>query len=270
MEDLSFLDHLSEDYGSSDAILKAVVADGQVCLISDRISPYRLLDSCPLLYHAFEYGYQSRLQASIEAPSRAAIISLLRYCYTGSYLPPGSEYAPILFLPHAETYKIAEDLDVPELQLLAHGNFSVQVNCACSMPIPPDDLVETIRYVYTHFASSQSREQQGLARTLLNYCVSVFQYHGLGESVAFLDIAKQIPEFRQDLCRVNMERNFEDDCKQSHEDEGFSIVHRPKPLASATPNDLMPSSEAVTTNPTDILAMTGSYYPDDDDDWTML
>jgi hypothetical protein len=111
MDDFNFLEQLGGDYGTEYATLKAVVADGQVCHISDRVNPYRLLDVCPLLYHAFEYGSQSRLQASIEAPSRASVISLLRYCYTGSYLPPGAEYAPITLLLHAEVYKMAEDYD---------------------------------------------------------------------------------------------------------------------------------------------------------------
>ena len=214
MDDLAFLEQLGGEYGSNNGTLKAVLPDGQVCQVSDRICPYRLLDNCPLLYHAFEYGYQSRLQASIEAPSRAAVISLLRYCYTGSYLSPGIEYAPILFLPHAEIYKMAEDFDIPELQLLAHGNFSCQVDYACSVPTPPQDLLETIQYVYIYFASPQSRQQQGLVHTLLNYCISVFEYHKLGQSVDFLEIVRQSPEFRQDLCRTNMERNFQDDCEQ--------------------------------------------------------
>jgi hypothetical protein len=213
MDDLTFLEDFGGDYGAGNATLKVVLADGNVHHISDRISPYRLLDACPLLFHAFEYGSQSRLQASIEAPSRAAVISLLRYCYTGSYLYPGAEYAPILLLPHAEMYKMAEDFDVPELQLLAHGNFSVQIDCACSLPMPPQDLLETIRYVYLHFASPQSCQQQGLTHSLLNYCISNFLYHKLGDSVEFLEVARQIPEFRQDLCRTNMERNFQDDCE---------------------------------------------------------
>jgi hypothetical protein len=214
MEDLTFLEQFGgESCGDNSGTLKATDTEGNICHISDRINPFRLLDSCPLLYHAFEYGSQSRLQASIEAPSRTAVIALLRYCYTGSYLPPGSEYAPILLLLHAQVYKMAEDFDVPELQLLAHGNFSVQVDVACSLPVPPQDLLETIRYVYAHFATPQARQQQGLIHTLLNYCVAVFQSNKLGESGEFLEVVKQVPEFRQDLCRTNMERNFEDECK---------------------------------------------------------
>jgi hypothetical protein len=213
MDDLAFLDLFGGGPGSNNATLKAVLRDGQVCHISDRVCPYRLLESCPLLYHAFEDGYQGRPQANIEGPSRSAVIALLRYCYTGSYLYPGAEHAPILLLLHAETYKMAEDFDVPELQLLAHGNFSCQVDFACSLPTPPQDLLDTIRYVYAYFASPQARQQQGLVHTLLNYCISVFQYHRLAESVDFLDVVRQIPEFYQDLCRTNMERNFQDDCK---------------------------------------------------------
>ncbi|KAH7077706.1 hypothetical protein BKA63DRAFT_270641 [Paraphoma chrysanthemicola] len=346
---------------------------GQVCHISDSVCPYRLLDSCPLLYHAFEGGYQDRLQAHIEAPSRSAVIALLRYCYTGSYLPPGAEYAPILLLPHAETYKLAEDFDVPELQLLAHGNFSCQVDFACSLPTPPEDLVDTIRFVYDHLAGTQARLQQGLVHTLLNYCVAVFQYHHLAQNVEFREVVQQIPEFQQDLCRTNMERNFEDECafeiiqlaidmlqsqpdnrpttlasrdlpkemlfdrpatptpvrqpaptlfhlpealcsvkkehescadsayapsvrtlvgpsssilayrpkdplvaageaigtESSSEDEGFTLVRRPRPSTIIPSEDVMSSPEMVPVQPVDVLALTGSAYPDDDE-WTML
>jgi hypothetical protein len=213
MEDVTFLDYFGGGQGDSSATLKAVDCDGRVCHVSDRINPLQLLDKCPLLYHAFEDGFQGRLQASIEAPSRAAVIALLRYCYTGSYLPADTDNVPNLLLLHAHVYKVAEDFDVPELQLLAHGNFSIQIDCACSLPTSPQDLLQTIRFVYAHFASPQARQQQGLINTLLNYCIAVYQYHKLGESASFLDIVLQIPEFRQDLCRTNMERNFQDECK---------------------------------------------------------
>jgi hypothetical protein len=213
MDDLTFLEPLGENIDNNNAILKVVDCEGRVYDISDRINPYRLIERCPLLYHAFESDVEHRPQASIEAPSQAAMISLLRYCYTGNYLPFVAEDAHITLVLHAHVYKMAEDFDIPELQLQAHGNFSVQVDCACSLPAPPHDLLDTIRFVYVYFASPQARQQQGLIHTLLNYCISVFQYHHLGESVEFLEVVQQIPEFRQDLCRTNMERNFEDDCK---------------------------------------------------------
>lgn len=214
MDDLSFLDQLlSADYGENTATLKVVLPHGQVEHISDQICPYRLLDNCPLLYHAFEFGHHSRLQASIEAPSRSAVIALLRYCYTNNYLPPDAEYAPIMFLPHAQIYKMAKDFDIPELQIMAHGHFAFQVEFACSLPEPPNDLLETIRYIYVHFASPEARLHEDILQTLLNYCISVFQYHKLGESAEFLEVVTDIADFRQDLCRTNMDRNFQDDCK---------------------------------------------------------
>jgi hypothetical protein len=53
----------------------------------------------------------------------------------------------------------------------------------------------------------------------------------------------------------------------ANEDEGFAIVHRPKP---APEEGIMSSPEIISSNPVDVLAATGSNYPDDDDDWTML
>jgi len=212
MDDLSFLDELNE-HGTNNAILRVVTPDNQVCEISDRVCPYKFLDSCALLYHAFEFGFQSRPQANIDASSQSAVVSLLRYCYTGTYLAPDSEYAPISLLRHVEAYKMAIDFDVPELQLLAHGNFSCQTDFACSLPDPPQDLFATIRFIYEHFADQESHHQHGLVNTLRNYCISTFLYHKLEENVEFLKVVSDIPAFRQDLCRTNIERNFQDDCK---------------------------------------------------------
>ncbi|EUC28885.1 hypothetical protein COCCADRAFT_40662 [Bipolaris zeicola 26-R-13] len=208
MDDLSFLD--MSDQGN--ATLKAVLPHGEVRLISCRICPYMFLDSCPLLYHAFEYGPNGSLQASIDVPSTNGLISLLRYCYTGSYLPPTEDGGHPLLLPHVEVYKMAKDFDIPELQLLAHGNFSCQIEFACCVPFPPQDLLETIRFVYQHYYSSLARPQHDLVGTLLNYIISRFMYYNLGEDADFIKLATDIPEFCQDLCSTNMERNFEDDC----------------------------------------------------------
>lgn len=214
MDDLSFLDEdLSSEYGAYDAILKAVLPGGKVIHIADTVCPVKFLDSCPLLYHAFEYNAQSRLQAGIEATSETAIISLVRYCYTGTYLAEEPDGESVRLLQHAETYKIAEDFDVPELQIMAHGNFSCQIEYACCLTKPPEDLLDTIRFIYCYFASDEARRKHNLVDTLLNYCVAVYLIHQLGESLDFLTAIHELPAFRQDLCRTNIVRNFEDDCK---------------------------------------------------------
>ncbi|KAL6711155.1 hypothetical protein ACN47E_005686 [Coniothyrium glycines] len=366
MDDLAFLENLSgQDEGN--AILKAVLPDGQVCHISDRICPYKFLDQCPLLYHAFEYGYMSRHQASIEASSSVAVASLLRYCYTGNYLPACDDDTSSLLLLHAETFKIAEDFDVPELQLLAHGNFACQIDFACCLPTPPQDLPETIRFTYEYFANKHSRLQNCLVSTLCNYCISVFFYHRLGEHQDFMKVVADIPDFGQDLCLTNMERNFQDDCAfdiirltletpdqysgirptllastglsqdmmsdiatkdsqdpakeglgdatedavdqiysvgndaalpptseystattlvhrltnvsktvfpdfdtdSSSDEDGFALVHRPKPKIPVTSDELMSSPELIPSKPIDVLAASGSDYPSDDE-WSMV
>ncbi|KZM26973.1 uncharacterized protein EKO05_0004746 [Ascochyta rabiei] len=213
MNDLTFLDkELANEYSTSDATLKAVLPGGKVIHISDNICPLKVLDVCPLLYYSFEYNSQNQLQASIEASSESAVVSLARYCYTGSYLASEPDGDTILLLPHAETYKIAEDFDVPELQIMAHGNFSCQIEYACCLPKPPKDLLDTIRFVYRYFASEEARWEHNLVDTLLNYCVAVYLYHKLGESLDFLTAVHEVAAFRQDLCRTNIARNFKDDC----------------------------------------------------------
>jgi hypothetical protein len=53
------------------------------------------------------------------------------------------------------------------------------------------------------------------------------------------------------------------------EDEGFSIVRRPKQPTHPFLDDAMSSPEIIPTKSIDVLAATGSNYPDDDE-WTML
>jgi hypothetical protein len=203
MDDLTFLETgTGGGAGGGAAILRVILPGGQVCHVSDSICPYQLLDKCPLLYHAFEHSSQNFPQASIQASSPSAIIALLRFCYTDSYLPPNE--ATVSLLLHAEVHKLAEDLDAPELKSLALANFMM----ACRFPEPPQALLETIRFIYS---SQRYRQQQGLLDTLLNFCIRVFQH--LAESPEFLALAKEFPEFCQDLCRTNMLRNFEDDCE---------------------------------------------------------
>jgi hypothetical protein len=81
MADISFLDVLNER-GEGNATLRAVLPGGEVCQISNRICPFKFVDRCPLLYHAFEHGSQSRLQASIEASiyGTTCLLSLLTAC----------------------------------------------------------------------------------------------------------------------------------------------------------------------------------------------
>ena len=214
MDDLTFLDtDFGSEVGDSDAILKVVLPGGKVMHIADHISPFKFIESCPLLYHAFEYNAQGRLQAGIEASSETAVISLVRYCYTGTYLANEPDGESVQLLQHAETYKIAEDFDVPELQIMAHGNFSCQIEYACCLPKSPDDLLDTIRFLYQNFASDEARRKHNLVDTLLNYCVAVYLIHKLGEDLDFQTAVSELPAFRQDLCRINLGRNFEDDCK---------------------------------------------------------
>ncbi|KAF2852968.1 hypothetical protein T440DRAFT_391815 [Plenodomus tracheiphilus IPT5] len=210
MDDLDFIHDIKSDLNT--ATLKAVLPSGQVCHISDNVNPYSTIDRCPLLFHAFEFGHRGRLQASIDAPSRSAIVALLRYCYTGRYLNPCVESENTTLLLQVQLYKMAVDFDLPELKLLVHGNFTCQMEAAACLGDPPVDLLDTVRFIYRYFSDQQSRHQHGLVATLRNYCLSTYMYHNLGHSEEFLKIVSEIPAFGQDLCRTNMERDFEDDC----------------------------------------------------------
>ncbi|KAF2687243.1 hypothetical protein K458DRAFT_333504 [Lentithecium fluviatile CBS 122367] len=203
MDDTNFLACGSD----ATATIMVLLPDGSATRIAN-VSPLMVLDKCPLLYHALEFGEYDLRQASIEATSRYAIVSLLRYIYTGNYL---AENEPSFLLNHAETYKIAENYDMPDLQVSAYVNFSRQTEFSCSLKDPPVLLCETVRFLYGHLASHQSRQEQSLVDTLLNYCLAVFAYQGLGERADFRQVVFDLPAFHKDLCRTSMQREFLDD-----------------------------------------------------------
>jgi len=207
MDELAFLAHGS----STAATLQVLLPDGTASRIAN-VDPLLILDKCPLLYHALEFGEYGHRQANIEGTSRYAVISLLRYIYTGEYL---AENEPSFLLNHAETFKIAENYHMPELQVSAYVNFSRQTEFSCSLKEPPVLLCQTVRFIYEHLSSSQSRQEQSLLDTLLHYCLAVFKYQGLGERSDFRQVVFDLPEFHRDLCRTSMQRDFLDDGKCS-------------------------------------------------------
>jgi len=210
MDNLDFIHECGQ--GSSTATLKAVLPSGQVCHVADNIDPYRFIEECPLLFHAFECGHRGRLEASLDVPSKTAIVSLLRYCYTGDYLDACAHVEHPTLLLHVHLYKIAVRFDIPELQRLIHGNFACQMETAACLPRLPQHLLDTIRFIYEHFDDSMSPIQHGLVNILRNYCISTYIYHKLGMNKEFLNLISEIPAFHQDLCRTVMERDFVDDC----------------------------------------------------------
>jgi hypothetical protein len=205
MDDIAFLASTAGD--DATAVLQVLLPDGTVERIP-RVSPLQILDKCPLLYHALEFGEYGVRQASIEATSRYAIVSLLRYIYTGDYLPHDQ---PACLLNHAETYRIAENYDVPELQVSAYVGFSAQTECSCSIKEPPAFLCEAVRFIYEHLVTHESSREHSLLDTLLNYCLAMFAYQGLGERTDFRQLVFDLPAFHRDLCRMSMQRGFLDD-----------------------------------------------------------
>ncbi|KAF1978571.1 hypothetical protein BU23DRAFT_564153 [Bimuria novae-zelandiae CBS 107.79] len=210
MDDLSFLEQAATVGSSTAATLMVLLPDSSVIQIHN-INTFTVLDKCPLLFHAFEFReYGDVQQACIEATSRSAVISLLRFLYTGTYLIDQDDCLGSL-LPHAEVFKIAEDFDVPELQVQSYVNFTRDTEFACCRATPPSDLCATIQFLYSHLAGRQSQEHQSLLDTLLNYCISVFTYQALHEQEDFRQTVFENPSFHQDLCKTSLKRNFEDD-----------------------------------------------------------
>jgi hypothetical protein len=192
---------------------------------------------CPLLYFAFEDPLQSPRQASIEATSLQVVTCFLRYLYTGNYLKPDEEPQECSLRLHVELYKMADDFQVPELQVNAYVNFIESTEWSCSFPSPPLGLCDAIQFIYKHIAYDKSHQQQGLIESLLSYCLSSFRYHRLDENPDFRQVVFDNPAFHKQLCETSMARDFQDDGKWlqlfQHMWEVASTNHLQEPTTSS-------------------------------------
>jgi hypothetical protein len=192
MADLDFL----TAYANANAELLVMLPNSTVERIT-RLSTDQIRERCPLLYFAFEEPLQSPRQASIEATSLEVVTCFLRFLYTGNYLKSDEESQGCSLLLHA-----------------AYVNFMESTEWACSIPSPPLGLCDAIQFIYEHLACDSSRQQQGLVDSLLNYCLSSFKYHKLGENPEFRQTVFANPTFHKQLCETSMARDFNDDGKQ--------------------------------------------------------
>ncbi|KAF2016333.1 hypothetical protein BU24DRAFT_199710 [Aaosphaeria arxii CBS 175.79] len=217
MAELEFLAANPNEY--RDSTISVLLPDGPIVRVAD-VSYLFITSKCPLLSYTFESSLDGGYQACIEVTSEAAMVRLLRYIYTDSYLTSDEESTlNISLLTHVETYKIARDYDLPALQLAANSSLTRAVEISCSVPNPPSGLCDTIRFVYKHLAAEQC-----LLDTLLNYCVSAFRYHRFGTDPEFQRVAFEIPKFHQDICITNHERDFQDEGK-SMSPQSVSSAH---------------------------------------------
>ena len=163
---------------------------------------------CPLLALSFEEGSRGRKLHSLQASSPDLIARFLRFLYTGSYLSYDDEKneIPCPLLMHVELYRYGYLFEVPHLLDAAH--FSIMQTCEyyCCTPQPPEDLCQTISFVYEFL-----KDQQEVSDTILHYCVNCFVYHKLGENEEFKTLLADLKPFRQDIFRKNMERGFQDE-----------------------------------------------------------
>ncbi|TKA75467.1 hypothetical protein B0A55_04583 [Friedmanniomyces simplex] len=198
-----------EWYPKGNATLTFPGHDGELQSIGG-IAPWVIESRCPLLAMAFEDS-RSGPQLHLEALSQPAAWPLLRYLYTGSYALTTAaghyfEDVPTSVLLHCRLYRLADIYALPELRSEAYLNVLRQCEFGCSSPNKPIDLCDAIRFVYGHL-----QEHEQLIDAIVNYCVSCFQRHRLGEDEQFKELAYTIRPFHQALCRNSMGREFENE-----------------------------------------------------------
>lgn len=216
------------DHGGN-AVLRAYFLNGDVRIFK-QLNQFDFLKHVPLVYHTFQYGSKSQPQGELhQVASEDAVKILIGYARTGVY-PVDALTAPepLLLLPHVHAYHLARNLDVKDLKDHARGALSITTSRAISFSEPPVDLVETVRFVYQYIADAQRHEQHNLVSTLANYCFAALFTQGLDRNEDFIQALKDTPLFLQDLCKVNFERGFSEDCAQVI----ISLAHDAPPICS--------------------------------------
>ncbi|PIA98421.1 hypothetical protein CB0940_06640 [Cercospora beticola] len=164
----------------------------------------------------------------LEAVSHLTIKPFLQFMYTGCYTLPTPagrpfEDVPTSLLVHCHMHRLGDIYMMPDLKTQAYANIVRQCEYGCSSPDAPIHLCQAIEYVYTNM-----REHADVIETIIAYCVTCFSRHRLGTSFDFRRIAYDLRPFHQDLCKVSMERRFEDN------DTAQAIIQMPfKPYAPA-------------------------------------
>ncbi|KAF2208065.1 hypothetical protein CERZMDRAFT_101762 [Cercospora zeae-maydis SCOH1-5] len=171
----------------------------------------------------------------LEAVSHLTIKPFLQFVYTGMYIlptPSGEPFedVPTSLLVHCHMYRLGDIYSMPDLKKQGYANIVRQCEYGCSSPDAPIHLCQAIEFVYTNM-----RQHADVIETIVAYCVSCFSQHRLATSFDFRRIAYDLRPFHQDLCKVSMERHFEDD------DTAQAIIQMPfepySPAAYASRND---------------------------------
>lgn len=198
--DMSFLDW----YPKGEVTISYPNADGAIQRIHG-INGGILEDRSALLSSALDGN-----GLHLEAVSDLTIKPFLQFVYTGCYTLPTPagrpfEDVPTSLLVHCHMHRLGDIYMMPDLKTQAYANIVRQCEYGCSSPDAPIHLCQAIEYVYTNM-----REHADVIETIIAYCVTCFSRHRLGTSFDFRRIAYDLRPFHQDLCKVSMERRFED------------------------------------------------------------
>jgi hypothetical protein len=164
--------------------------------------------ACPLLAFSFEdRGNEGRQFLSLHADIEL-IARFLRYLWTGCYhvLDEQGYELSCTFPMHAQLYRYGELYAVPQLKSIAYCHISQICELGCSMPTAPNDLCETLRYLYENV-----KEDKLVHETILHYCISRFNSHHLGSDTGFRKLLAEVKDCQQDLFRLVSERGYIDE-----------------------------------------------------------
>lgn len=213
MDDATAINEMSfmQWYPAGDAILTYPAANGENATIKD-ISLFMIEARCPLLAMAFEKRRAGSC-LHLETLCERTAYPFLRFLYTGTYALTSAdgdyyEDVPTSVLLHCQLYRLGDMYALADLKSQAYVNVLRQCEFGCSSPDKPIDLCSAIRYVY-----EELKDHELLIDAIINYCVSCFLRHGLGNDAEFKALAYDLRPFHQALCKNSMGREFENESK---------------------------------------------------------
>lgn len=178
------------------------------------LSPWVIEERSLLLAQAFEES-NTGPQLHLEPLTPLSARPFLQYLYTGAYSLPTANGEPFQDVPtslliHCQLYRLGDIYDLSELKTQANLNIIRQCEFGCSSPDKPIDLCAAIEYMYKNM-----RDATSVIDTVTNYCVTCFLNHGLADDFEFRRLAYDLRPFHQELCKVSMNRQFEDEGSKS-------------------------------------------------------
>ena len=166
----------------------------------------RIRETAPQLAKAFVNHKPDKHKLRFNDVPAAAAICLIRFIYQGDYTLCDALYEKqCSLLLHLQVLRLAEIFEIQTLQDQVYSHVVKETELTLSLGKPVIDLCDGIRLLYLEL-----RTREKLRNVIAHYCLSCYEYHGLGTYEPFRQTVYESYLFHQDLCRANLRAGFKD------------------------------------------------------------